>query len=36
MCLLNYNKKRVKYKHLNKIEREMIERWYNSEGKSKK
>ena len=36
MCLLNYNKKSVKYKHLNKIEREMIERWYNNEGKSKK
>lgn len=36
MCLNNYNKEKGKYKHLNKIEREMIERWYNKERKSKK
>lgn len=36
MCLNNYNKETKKYKHINRIEREMIERWYNKEGKSKK
>ena len=36
MCHLNYNKKGRKYKHLNEIERTMIERWYNKEKKSKK
>lgn len=36
MCLLNYNKENKKYKHINQIERDMIERWYNKGGKSKK
>lgn len=36
MCLLNYNRKEEKYKHITRVEREMIERWYNKEKKSKK
>lgn len=36
MCLLNYNKEKKKYKHLNYAERTMIERWYNKEQLSKK
>ena len=36
MCLLNYNKKNNKYKHLTFAERTMIETWYNSDHKSKK
>ena len=36
MCLLNYNKKIKKYKHLTYAERTMIETWYNSDHKSKK
>ena len=36
MCLLNYNKKIKKYKHLTYTERTMIERWYNKEKLSKK
>ena len=36
MCLLNYNKKTKKYKHLTLAERTMIETWYNSDKKSKK
>lgn len=36
MCLLNYNKKTKKYKHLTYTERIMIERWYNKEKLSKK
>lgn len=36
MCLLNYNKKNEKYKHLTYAERTMIETWYNSDKKSKK
>jgi len=36
MCLNNYNKETKKYKHINRVERDMIERWYNKEGKSKK
>ena len=36
MCLLNYNKKEGKYKHLTYAERTMIETWYNSDLKSKK
>ena len=36
MCLLNYNKKNKKYKHLTYAERTMIETWYNSDHKSKK
>ena len=35
MCLLNYNKKTKKYKHLTYTERTMIERWYNREHLSK-
>ena len=35
MCLLNYNKKEEKYKHLTYAERTMIETWYNSDKKSK-
>lgn len=31
MCLLHYNKKEKKYKHLTYAERTMIERWYNKE-----
>ena len=31
MCLLNYNKKINKYKHITYAERTMIERWYNKE-----
>lgn len=36
MCLLNYNKKINKYKHLTFSERTMIETWYNCDHKSKK
>lgn len=36
MCLLNYNKKSKKYKHITYSERTMIETWYNSDHKSKK
>ena len=36
MCLLNYNKKAKKYKHITYSERTMIETWYNSDKKSKK
>lgn len=36
MCLLNYNKKPKKYKHITYAERIMIETWYNSDKKSKK
>ena len=36
MCLLNYNKKGKKYKHLTYVKRTMIERWYNKEKISKK
>lgn len=36
MCLLNYNKKNEKYKHITYAERTMIETWYNSDHKSKK
>lgn len=36
MCLLNYNKKKEKYKHITYAERTMIETWYNSDKKSKK
>lgn len=36
MCLLNYNKKTEKYKHLTYSERTMIETWYNRDKKSKK
>lgn len=36
MCLLDYNKKINKYKHLTFAERTMIETWYNSDHKSKK
>ena len=36
MCLLDYNKKTKKYKHLTYAERTMIETWYNSDHKSKK
>jgi IS30 family transposase len=36
MCLLNYNKKEGKYKHLTYAERTMIETWYNSDKKSKR
>lgn len=36
MCLLNYNKKEEKYKHLTYAERTMIETWYNSDKKSKR
>ena len=36
MCLLNYNKKINKYKHITYAERTMIERWYNKEKLSKK
>ncbi len=31
MCLLHYNKKEKKYKHLTYAERTMIERWYNKD-----
>ena len=34
MCLLNYNKKEKKYKHLTFAERTMIERWYNKDHKT--
>ena len=36
MCLLDYNKKTKKYKHITYAERTMIETWYNSDNKSKK
>ena len=36
MCLLNYNKKTNKYKHITYAERTMIERWHNKEKLSKK
>ena len=36
MCLLDYNKKTKKYKHITYSERTMIETWYNSDKKSKK
>ena len=36
MCLLDYNKKAKKYKHITYSERTMIETWYNSDKKSKK
>lgn len=36
MCLLDYNKKVKKYKHITYSERTMIETWYNSDKKSKK
>ena len=36
MCLLNYNKKSKKYKHITYAERTMIETWYNQDHKSKK
>ncbi len=34
MCLINYNKKGEKYKHLTYVEKTMIERWHNKEKKS--
>ena len=36
MCLLNYNKKTNKYKHITYAERTMIERWHNKERLSKR
>ncbi len=36
MCLLNYNKKSNKYKHITYSERTMIERWHNKERLSKR
>ena len=36
MCLLNYNKRINKYKHLTYAERTMIETWYNQDHKTKK
>lgn len=36
MCLLDYNKKINKYKHITYAERTMIETWYNSDKKSKR
>ena len=36
MCLLDYNKKTKKYKHITYAERTMIETWYNKDHKSKK
>ena len=36
MCLLNYNKKSKKYKHITYAERTMIETWFNCDGKTKK
>ena len=36
MCLLNYNKKTNKYKHITYAERTMIERWHNKEKLSKR
>ena len=36
MCLLDYNKKVKKYKHITYAERTMIETWYNQDHKSKK
>lgn len=36
MCLLDYNKKVKKYKHITYAERTMIETWYNCDKKSKK
>ena len=34
MCLLDYNKKTRKYKHLTYAEKTMIERWHNKDKKS--
>ena len=36
MCLLNYNRKEKKNKHLTYAERTMIETWHNKEHKTKK
>ncbi len=36
MCQNNYIKEERKYKHLKYVERTMIERWHNKEGKSNK
>ena len=36
MCLLNYNRKEKKYKHITYAERTMIETWYNCDKKNKK
>ena len=36
MCLINYNKEIIKYKHLTYTEKTMIERWHNNEHKSNK
>lgn len=36
MCLLDYNKKNKKYKHITFAERTMIETWHNSDHKTKK
>lgn len=36
MCLLHYNKKEKKYKHLTYAERTMIERWYNKDHRTSK
>lgn len=36
MCLLDYNKKNKKHKHITFAERTMIETWYNSDHKTKK
>lgn len=36
MCLINYNRKPKKYKHLTYVEKTMIERWHNKENKSNK
>ena len=34
MCLINYNKRQKKYKHLTYTEKTMIERWHNKDHKS--
>ena len=36
MCLLDYNKKVKKYKHITYAERTMIETWYNCDKKNKR
>ncbi len=36
MCLLDYNKKNKKYKHITYAERTMVETWCNSDHKTKK
>lgn len=36
MCLINYNKKGKKYKHLTYAEKTMIERWHNKEHRTNK